>query len=274
MRRLLLITTVLATCLIAAPAALATTETAQAGNVTAAFTFQGKFPNYSGQTLEITQGGTVLYDEPVVSSFCGQLCAPGITGKSAVEVVDVEHTGQPDVVLDLYSGGAHCCTVVQIFSFDPGTMTYIKTERNFGDPGVRIVDERHNGRFEFVTADDAFAYEFTDYAGSALPLEILTFSNRHFTNATDSYRKLLAKEAALYLKFFDQDASTHYQDSVGLAAAWAADEERLGHGKLVRAFLDRQASLGHLNSALYPRQSGQRFVTKLLRFLRAHGYVR
>ena len=194
----------------------------------------------------------MFYDAPVVSNFCAEMCAPGITGKSAVDVVDLEHTGQPDVVLDLYSGGAHCCTVVQIFSFDPGTMTYVKTERNFGDPGVRIVDERHNGRFEFVTADDSFAYEFTDYAGSALPLEILSFSNGHFTNVTGSYPKLLAKEAALYLKFFNEDASTHYQDSVGLAAAWAADEERLGHGKLVKTFLDQQASLGHLNSALYP----------------------
>ena len=135
-------------------------------------------------------------------------------------------------------------------------MTYVKTERDFGDPGVRIVDERHNGRFEFVTADDSFAYEFTDYAGSALPLEILSFSIGHFTNVTGSYPKLLAKEAALYLKFFNEDASTHYQDSVGLAAAWAADEERLGHGKLVKTFLDQQASLGHLNSALYPEQSG------------------
>ncbi len=274
MRRALLTTIVAATCLIAAPAALATTETAHAGNVTATFTFQGKFPNYSGQTLQIAQGGTVFYDAPVVSNFCAEMCAPGITGKSAVDVVDLEHTGQPDVVLDLYSGGAHCCTVVQIFSFDPGTMTYVKTERNFGDPGVRVVDERHNGRFEFATADDSFAYEFTDYAGSALPLEILSFSNGHFSSVTGSYPKLLAKEGALYLKFFNEDASTHYQDSVGLAAAWAADEERLGHGKLVKTFLDQQASLGHLNSALYPTESGQRFVTKLLRFLRAHHYVR
>ena len=95
MRRALLTTIVAATCLITAPAALATTETAQAGNVTATFTFQGKFPNYSGQTLQIAQGGTVFYDAPVVSNFCAEMCAPGITGKSAVDVVDLEHTGSP-----------------------------------------------------------------------------------------------------------------------------------------------------------------------------------
>jgi hypothetical protein len=276
MRRLIAITTAALACLIAAPAALATTETASAGNVTAIFTFQGKFPTYHGQQLEITRGGTVFYNQPVTSRFCANLCAPysAITGKSAVDVVDLEHDGQPDVVLTLYSGGAHCCTIVQIFTFDPGTMTYVQTERNFGDPEARIVDLRHNGRFEFLTGDDSFAYEFTDFAGSGLPIEILTFSNGHLSNVTGSYPKLVAKDAAFWLKAFDATASNHYQDSVGVAAAWAADEERLGHGKLVSSFLGQQASLGHLNSPLYPQQSGQRFVTKLLRFLRTHGYVR
>ena len=91
------------------------------------------------------------------------------------------------MVLDLYSGGAHCCTVVQIFSFEPGTMTYVQTERVFGDPDARIVDLSHDGRFEFLTADDSFAYRFTDYAASGLPIEILTFAGGHFTDVTRAY---------------------------------------------------------------------------------------
>ena len=254
MRRMLLITIAVATCLIVAPAAWATTEIAQAGNVTATFTFQGTFPDYTGQNLEITQGGTVFYDEPVTSKFCGNLCAPytGVTGKSAVDVVDLEHTGQPDVVLDLYSGGAHCCTIIQIFSFDPGTMTYVKTERNFGDPQARIVDERHNGRYEFLTADDSFAYQFTDFAASGLPIEIETFSDRRFTDVTRHYPRLVAKDAAFWLRAFKRMAGGHYQDSVGVIAAWAADEDLLGHVKLVNTYLAEQAAAGHLNGA-FPR---------------------
>ena len=275
MRGVLAITTAVVACLIVAPAALATTETAQGGNVTATFTFQGKFPNYHGQRVEISQGGTVLYNQPVVSNVCGNECEPytAVTGKSALQVVDLEHTGQPDVVLDLYSGGAHCCTVVQIFSFDPGTMTYTETERNFGDPQARIVDLRHDGRYEFLTADDTFAYEFTDYAGSGLPIEILTFSNGSFQNVTRRYRTLVAKDAAFWLKAFKGDASDHYADSVGVIAAWAADEARLGRFGQAKRFLVAQAKLGHLNSGLSPEEpGGARFVTKLVRFLRTHGY--
>jgi hypothetical protein len=211
----------------------------------------------------------------VVSKFCGNLCDPytGITGKSSVDVVDLEHTGQPDVVLDLYSGGAHCCTIVQIFSFDPGTMTYVKTERNFGDPQARIVDLGHNGRYEFLTADDSFAYLFTDFAGSGLPIEIETFNDGRFTDVTRHYPRLVAKDAAFWLRAFKRMAGSGYQDSVGVIAAWAADEDLLGHAKLVNTYLAQQASLGHLNSALYPQAGGQRFIVKLKRFLHTRGYV-
>jgi hypothetical protein len=275
-RALLTLFSVTALTLLAAPAALATTQTAQSGDVTATFTFTGSYPNFSGLDLSIAQGSAVFYDQRVVSSVCGKFCAPGSPSakESSVHVLDLEHNGQPDVVLDLYSGGAHCCWIEQVFSFDPGTMTYVMTQRNFGDPGEEIVDLGHNGRYEFLTGDDTFAYEFTDFAASGLPIQILTFSGRHFVNVTRHYRKLIDRDAARWMKAFNGMAKQHYPDSVGLVAAWAADEELLGHDKLVRRFLAQQAKLGHLNSALSPQEpSGARFVTKLLRFLRTHGYV-
>jgi hypothetical protein len=262
--------------LLGAPAAMATTQTAQSGNVTATFTFNGSYPNFTGLQLSIAQGSTVYYDQPVVSKLCGTYCAPGSpSGKtSSVHVLDLEHDGQPDVVLDLYSGGAHCCWIEQIFSFDPGTMTYAMNQRDFGDPGDEIVDLRHDGRYEFLTADDSFAYEFTDFAASGLPIQILTFSDRHFFNVTRQYPRLIARDAARWMKAFKSMAKQHYADSVGVVAAWAADEELLGRVKLVNTFLAKQLKAGHLNGALSPQEpGGAKFVAKLRRFLRTHGYL-
>ena len=160
-----------------------------------------------------------------------------------MQVLDLEDNGQPDVVLDLYSGGAHCCSIEQVFSFDPGTMTYGMTQHDFGDPGEQIVDLGHNGRFEFLTADDSFAYEFTDFAASGLPIQILTFSGGRFLNVTRSYPGLIAKDAARWMKASSSMAKQHYSDSVGLAAAWAADQELLGHVKR-RQPLPRPAAEG------------------------------
>jgi len=182
MKRGLIVAFVLATSLAAAPAAAAMTQTAHSGNVTATFTFNGKFPNFTGETITIAQAGQVLYDKPVVSKFCQTDCAPGSTNatRSSVHVLDLEHDGQPDVVLDLFSGGAHCCSIEEIFSFDPGTMTYVETERNFGDPGERIVDLGHNGHREFLTADDSFAFEFTDFVHKGLTLDKNLFGTSFF----------------------------------------------------------------------------------------------
>jgi hypothetical protein len=272
MRRVLALIAVLTICLIAAPAALATTQSAHAGDVTATFTFQGKAPNFHGLRLTISRGGTIVYDQPVVAKFCGKLCWPGplIGRRAAVQVADLEHNGEPDVALDLYSGGAHCCTVVQVFSFDPGTNTYVKTERSFGDPDARIVDLRHDGRFEFLTADDSFAYRFTDYAASGLPIEILTFAGGRFTDVTRSYPRLVAKDAAFWLKAYKRMAKQRYSDSVGVIAAWAADEDLLGHSKLVSRYLAREARAGHLNAPF--GAGGTKFVADLQKFLRRHGY--
>jgi hypothetical protein len=266
---------VTAVSLIAAPGALATIQTASAGNVTATFSFQGKVPNFHGLQVTVARGGSVVYDQPVFSKFCQALCWPGpevAAARPAVQVVDLEHTGEPDVVLDLYSGGAHCCTVVQIFSFAGATGTYVKTERTFGDPDAKVVDLRHDGHFEFLTADDSFAYQFTDFAASGLPIEILTFANGQFSDVTRSYPALVAKDAALWLKAFKGSAREHYGDSVGVIAAWAADEDLLGHVKLVNRYLHAQASAGHLNTP--DGAGGTKFVASLQKFLRRRGYLR
>jgi hypothetical protein len=276
MTRGLTILCVLASLFVAAPAAMATTQTARLGNVRASFTFKGGYPNFTGETLAISRAGSVIYNKPVVSTICEMACAPGSpSGKpSSVRVLDLEHNRQPDVVLALYSGGAHCCAIDQLFSFDPRRTTYVKTQRNFGDYGVEIVDLAHNGRDEFATADDSFAYEFTDYAASGLPIQILTFSNRHFRDVTRSYPRLVARDAARWLGAFKSMSKQHYQDSVGVIAAWAADEDLLGRTKFVARYLAEQQRAGHLNSLSPGEPGGKKFIASLQRFLRRHGYLR
>src|ERR1700761_303908 len=218
MRRSLIVILVLAASALLAPATLATTQTATRGNVTATFTYAGHYPNYSGLHLTIAQSGSVLYNAAVKSATCGKYCAPGATGSkaSSVQITDLDDIGQPNVILNLYSGGAHCCSIVQIFSFDPGTMTYSKVERNFGDPGARIEDLNHDRHFEFVTADDSFAYAFTDFAASGLPLQILSFTGSGFRDVTGSYPALIRKDAATWLKSYKKIDHGKDIDSLGV----------------------------------------------------------
>src|ERR1700684_1722859 len=123
---------VLALAAVFVSSASAATQTATSGDVTATYTFSGTYPNYGHESLSIAQSGQVLYNQPVTASPCGAQCAPGSTlaKQPSVQVLDLEHDGQPDVLLNLFSGGAHCCSLLEIFSFDPGTRTYAPTERD------------------------------------------------------------------------------------------------------------------------------------------------
>jgi hypothetical protein len=261
--------------LVVAPAAFATvTQTAHSGNVTAIYSYGGRYPKYTHQTLTIEQSGQVVYKQAVTDSQCLTYCAPLSLGAKhpSVKVIDIEHTGQPDVILSLWTGGANCCVVDQIFSYDPGTMTYSKTRRNFGSDGTGIEDLNHNGRYEFVTDNFAFKYEFTDGAASGLPLEILTFSDGKFTDVTRSYPKLITADAAKFLKYFKQSIKARPIDSVGLIAAWAADEDELGHSAQVASYLQKEAKAGDLRSPI--SAGGEKFIKNLDKFLRQQGYLK
>jgi hypothetical protein len=264
MRRALL--TICLLLLGAAPAAaVAKTETASSGNVSASFSYDGSGLSATNERLSIARNGVTVYDQPVTANTQNGVCPPCAPGypSPSVRVLDLGASGEPEVVLGLYTKGAHCCTIEQVYSFDPTTNTYVKTERNFGDPGATIKDLGHNHHFEFVSADDNFAYQFTDYAASGLPIQIWRVGNARFVDITRRYPKLIRKDAALWWREYKRNPS----DNLGVIAAWAADEDLLGHSKLVTRTLATELRHGHL-------QGGKGFVRHLTRFLRQHGYTR
>ena len=267
---------VLSSLVVSAPNASAATITAKSGDVSATFTYSGTFPQSRDPRLTITRAGNVLDNVAISSKWCGHQCWPDSVspGHSVLHVVRLSQHGPLDVVLDLYSGGAHCCTVEQVFSLDVSSGRYRKFEFNFGDPGTKLVPLGKGGSDLFLSADDSFAYAFTDYAASGMPIEILSFSHNAFHNVTRSFPKLIANDATQWRSAFDSAATSHYQDTVGLAAAWAADEDMLGHVSSVQKFLRLEQRAGHLNSALSPIEpSGQKFIVALQKFLGQHGYA-
>ena len=228
--------------------------------------------NRKALRLTITRDGASAYDAEIASPNCAPCELEELAdSRSPVSVADLEGTGQPDVIVDLYTGGAHCCTILQIYSFDPGTMTYRPLEHDFGDPGARIADVAGDGHLELESADDRFAYEFTPYAYSGLPLQVWSVREGRLVDTTRSFRSALVADAAKWLKAFRQ--ARREGTGNGVIAAWAADEELLGHGGLVKRTLAREASRGNLRSREHFGPSGHRFVVKLMRFLKRLGYV-
>jgi hypothetical protein len=267
MRRGAVIVSIAAVAVLAAPgAALATTQTASSRGITASFSFSGSGISFSKLHLKITRGAQVLYDQPVNAPTCGKQCDPAASGphQSSVHIYDLAGNRRPDVVLELYSGGAHCCFIDEVYYPNASSSKYLSTGRDFGNAGAAI--RRLSGRYAFISTDNAFYYEFTDFAHSGAPIQIFRFFQHKFAVVTRTHPRLIAKDASSWWTAFTQS----YDNGTGLIAAWAADEDLLGNFSQVQSTLQTELNENHLNSPLGP--SGKKFITALNKFLARLGY--
>jgi hypothetical protein len=249
------------------------TQRAHAGAISAVFSFRydrhDVVSPYTGLHLTITRDGQTLHDAAVHSALCDSFCMPAGTG--SVAVADVEGDGEPDVLLNLYSGGAHCCYVVQVFRYDPTTHGYATLDHIWGDPSYELEHLDPGPALEFVSADDRFAYEFAAYAFSGLPLEILRLHGGRFIDVTRSFPKLVGADAAGWWKSYRAGVKGEF--GLGFLAAWAADEYNLGHSATVSQTLTRLQRAGELRSSPGFGPGGAGFVAHLDRFLKQEGYT-
>ncbi|HEX3832197.1 MAG TPA: hypothetical protein VHW04_09530 [Solirubrobacteraceae bacterium] len=224
--------------------------------------------------LKILVDGTTTYNQIVTSAACPRDCVTiGLgRGHGPIRAVALQRFGVPDVILGLYSGGAHCCFIDQVYRLDQSTNRFVKTEHDFADAGAQIVDLNGDHNYEFLSADARISNAgFTDFADSPPPLQIFSFSHNAFHDATRTYPKRLNADAAKWLRAFHR----HDGNGRGLIAAWAADEELLGRPGLVKSELAGALKAGHLRvPASFGGPSPAKFVSQLQALLRRLGYTR
>jgi subtilisin-like proprotein convertase family protein len=243
---------------------------ARAGAVTATLSFVETAFRYSDVTLTIARRGRVVrVDRPRNWGPSWQIPVE----PEALRVRDLDGDREPEVVADFYSGGAHCCSYTLVYRYEHGT--YAKTMAWWGNPGARLVDLDHDGRPEFRSGDDRFAYAFTAYAASAWPVRIWHYEHGRMRDVTRSFPASIAADARALRRLYDSARRPPYREVRGVLAAWVADELLLGRGTEAWAFVERAYRRGELGRARskdgYP--AGRRYVAALRRFLRRTGYL-
>jgi hypothetical protein len=248
--------------------AAAETETAALGTVSATFSYEksGDF-EYRGMAIDITRAGAAAFHGVADAPDCVRpYCAPGsAVGEGSLHVSDLDGDGEPEVVVDLYTGGAHCCLVTEILWWN-GTQ-YTPATRNFADFGYRLDGTT------FVSGDARFAYSFTAFAFSAMPVRLLTFSRGAWRDVTREHPDTLRADAARWLKEYKKHRNG--TRGLGLLAAWVADEYRLGAPARTAAdaFLTHELRAGRLRGdRIWPQRKA--YISALQRRLRAWGYAR
>ena len=250
------------------------TERASLGAWHAAFTYDkgpGFLPPYSHLRLVVSNGKKHVLDAPVVSKEPGaDRPEPASAGRgSSLFFRDLDGAGTPELVLELYTGGAHCCFVDQVFDFSSSRP--LKIELDLADSGAHIVTAA--GKPLLESADDSFAYEFTDYGDSGSPILLLRYLGGRFEDVTRSHPQLVDADASRWWRA-SQAAIGHKGDARGVLAAWAADQAVLGQASIAKRTLLSFASAGKIGGESGPGwPTGRAYVDKLWQFLAKRGYL-
>lgn len=209
------------------------------------------------ERLRIVRGGRTVYDQPVPAKGCFKVCAPAT--RRPVAVASLYGNDGEDVILNLWNGGADCCTVADVYVPSAAMGSYVLDTHNFGEDGFRLQRIGPGGRPLFVSGNSAYYCSVTFCAASALPLQIFEFEAEKFVDVTKSYPKLITADAAKWLKLYYE----HPKQGLGAIAAWAADDYLLGKGyrATVGTVLQRQYADHHLTLA---------FIRSLRKLLAEH----
>ncbi len=202
-----------------------------------------------------------------------------VRGISAdVKVLDLDASGEPEILVDLAEAGARCCASTFIYYYEPQTQQYQSIAHFWGNytsgywlDGVtgqadsrQLPDLSGDGVLEFVALDDRFRGEFGGYATSFAPVQIWRFRQGQMIDVTAEFPDIVYQNAF--------DLWGHYQQirrefgletARGAIAAYAGAKFRLGQGEDAMQRIRQN----------YPAAQHQAFLNELTTFLRDTGYA-
>lgn len=140
---------------------------------------------------------------PIVSVFDGAtsvtMVGEAVGGSYTHRIGAVQNIrgAPPVVVLQSFTGGAHCCNHIQVAGRSGGRMKIVDLGSWDGDEESLPTDISGDGIADWVFRDNAFLYAFAPYAMSDAPAQVLNIVNgrRVDVSARPAFRRLYAADA-------------------------------------------------------------------------------
>jgi hypothetical protein len=247
-------------------------ERARAGAVEAVFSYSydpAKF-RFTKQRLKIRRSGETRFAARLRRPPEGGLNAQPagyFSHRRSVSITDLDGDGEPEVLLDLYWGGAHCCWYTQIYRYVASTARYQPLVHVWGNFSYVLADLDHDGLQELVTRDDRFSYLFASFADSRWPVRILGYRHGRLGVETTAHPIEIRRDATALWR--EATARRRGPSNQGIIAAWSADECMLGRSTAAFRTIDRLSRTGRIHG----ERTRVEFEKRLRRFLRRTGYL-
>jgi hypothetical protein len=152
----------------------------------------------------------------------------GLTFPSRITILPWGRAGDLFLLLESFSGGAHCCNEVQAVVPEGRRLRVVPIGEFDGDRLARLpADIDGDGTVDFVASDDRFLYAFASYAGSLAPPKILDIVGGRAVDvsARPAFRPLFASGMAKARPFCVDRGGPEVN---GACAAYVADAARAG----------------------------------------------
>jgi hypothetical protein len=226
--------------------------------------------------VKIARDGAVLYDR-AIGGRCNEFCMAtdsALTGRH-IGFRDLDGNGEPEVIVDVHSGGTSCCVLVFAFAYDAAANTY-RRERLETGAGFVVRDYDRDGVLELVGDDFRFRGLFTCGACGARPIRIWSYAAGEFGTVTTSFPGRIRAHARRMRRLYARARRSRDAAFVkGALTPYVADLcllDRCGEGfRLVRAALRRGELVRRSPFDVSPL--GREYVRALKRYLRRTGYL-
>jgi hypothetical protein len=241
----------------AAPAAAndAGSVTRTDGAVTATLRWDAAGFGVANPRLTVDRAGAE--QAPPVADACRTGC---ILTTAALKVVDLDGDDEPEVLVDTFSGGAHCCLSLRLYRWTGAA--YARTTIAWGDVSYALRDLDHDEVPEIVGWDPMFSSAFTAFAASSFPPMVLRWNAGTTQNVTRRFPGLVRRDLATQRRLLRKSIRRR-RDVKGVLAAVVADQFLLDRGP---------AGLEEVHRQRRAHRVGKGYKKSLLRFLRRGGY--
>lgn len=130
-------------------------------------------------TLTITKAAEGEFVAPVINltsagqsiNLRGTTTSPGFQHR--ISLFQNIRGSAPILMLQGFSGGAHCCTETKLVGFSSGKLKVVDLGSWDGEPQDPPTDVNGDGVADFQFVDNTFLYAFASYASSYAPAKIL-----------------------------------------------------------------------------------------------------
>ncbi|MEO1146656.1 MAG: hypothetical protein AAFY26_13810 [Cyanobacteria bacterium J06638_22] len=191
-------------------------ETLEDGGVRVDVTYEA-----SEDPWESEVGYEIFYEG---ASWAEETRAFSLSG--AIALQDLDSDGNAEVIVETFSGGAHCCTTHEIYSWSGDGFAFSSTGLRDGGGGI-FEDLNGDGAIEFVGVDNAFLYAFSSYVGSFPPSQIYTFQNGTLADTTRQFPDHLRSHAWAMYQAVESSEESGYEVN-GILAGYVAQKILLG----------------------------------------------